>query len=77
MKKMTDDDQLRQMLRAAFPPVQEDAPAHDLWRRIERRVEEPAPWSWLEVGLDVGLAAFAVLALAFVPGSFMLIAYHL
>ena len=73
MKDMTHDDQLRHILRAALPPTQEDAPPHDLWGRIERRVEAPAPWSWV----DVGLAAFAALALVFVPGSLMLIAYHL
>ena len=68
-----DDDRLQQLLRAAFPPPLEQEPAHDLWHRVERRVEEPVEWSWV----DAGLAAFAAFALVVVPGSFMLIAYHL
>jgi hypothetical protein len=66
-------DQLQQLLRAAFPPPQAQEPAHDLWTRVERRVDAPAPWSWF----DVGLAVCAAIALFVVPGSFMLIAYHL
>jgi hypothetical protein len=67
------DDHLRQLLRSAFPPSELQEPAHDLWRRVELRVAEPASWSWF----DVGLAACAAAALFAVPGSFMLIAYHL
>ena len=68
-----DDDRLSQMLRAAFPPAQEQVLRGDLWRRVESRLEEPAGWSWV----DLGLAAFATIVLLTFPGSFLLIAYHL
>ena len=68
-----DDDRLQQLLRAAFPPPQEQDAADDLWRRVEGRFDEPARWSWV----DAGLAALVALALFALPGSFLLIAYHL
>ena len=73
--KTPNDDRLQPLLRAAFPPPLEQEPAHDLWRRVEQRMDEPAPWSWS--WFDAGLAACAAVALFAVPGSFMLIAYHL
>lgn len=74
MKNMTtDDERLQRRLREAFPPPEAQEPAHDLWSRVEHRMEAPASWSWV----DVGLAACAAVALFIVPGSFMLIAYHL
>ena len=68
-----DDDRLQHLLRGAFPPVQAHDPARDLWRLNESRVDQPARWSWV----DVGLAAAAAIALVAFPGSFFLIAYHL
>jgi hypothetical protein len=74
MKNMTANDEgLQRRLREAFPPPEPQELAHDLWHRVELRMDAPAPWSWV----DVGLAACAAVALFIVPGSFMLIAYHL
>ena len=70
---MLDEDRLSQLLRAAFPPAQVQNPRRDLWRLVESRIEEPARWSWV----DLGLAAVAAMVLLIFPGSFLLLAYHL
>jgi hypothetical protein len=79
-----DEERMKQILRAALPPVEADAepgpaPSIDLWPAVLRRVDEecPAPagprWAWFDGAL---LAGLAILAVAF-PASIPLLVYYL
>ena len=75
-----DEERMKQVLRAALPPVDGDAePSIDLWPAVLRRLDEerPAPspsrWVWFDGALLAGLALVAV---AF-PASIPLLVYYL
>jgi hypothetical protein len=70
---MTDDDLLRHLLRSALPPRAALGPSRDLWPLVVNRIEAPAEWSWL----DIGLAAIVALVLVMFPQWLLLLAYHL
>jgi hypothetical protein len=70
---MTDDDPLRQLLRSALPPPAAQGPSRNLWPLVVNRIEAPAGWSWL----DIGLAAIVALVLVMFPQWLLLLAFHL
>lgn len=67
------DDELRELLRAAVPPVRGDAAPSDTWPVLVARIERGARWSLL----DIGLAAAVAIALAMFPEWLWPLAYHL
>ncbi len=75
-----DEERMKQVLRAALPPVDAGAEASiDLWPAVLRQLDdEPAAstgsrWVWFDGAL---LAGLAVLAVAF-PASIPLLVYYL
>jgi anti-sigma factor RsiW len=66
-----DDEKIRKLLRAAFPPVAAAGPPRDLWPAVLRRLDEaPArvPWfDWVFAGV---LAALFVLFPEVIPALF-------
>ena len=64
---------LGELLRAAMPPTGDEMARRDLWPAIVERIERPARWSML----DLGLAAAVVLMLSMFPEWVWPIAYHL
>jgi hypothetical protein len=70
---MIDDDAFEQVLRSALPPSSGEGPARDLWPSIVGRIDAPARWMWLDLGLA---AAVTVLLLVF-PEWLTVLAYHL
>ena len=71
---MTEDTHLVNLLRSAMPPVGEAAsPSRDLWPLVATRHQAGTTWSWLDVGLAVGVA----ITLLARPDWFVLVAYHL
>lgn len=69
---MTDDERLKNFLKAAMPPSALEAPARDLWPLVARDRSTRPAWSWL----DIGLAAAAALALLIFPRAWILFFYH-
>ena len=67
------DERLSELIRASLAPSGSDGPAADVWPRIASRLEQPARWSYL----DIGLAAAAAAALMVFPEWFWVLAYHL
>jgi len=68
-----DDEQIREALKRAFPPVGQEL-SRDLWPAMLRRLEKPArtvPW------YDWALAAALGGMLLFFPKLVLLLAYHL
>jgi len=70
---MTDDRQLRHLLRAALPSVDVPEPSRDLWPDIVQRVGMRERLS----AADVSVAAVVVIALLLFPRWFWFLAYHL
>jgi len=70
---MTDEERLRDLLRAAVRPTAARGPSRDLWPLIIRRSEAPPAWSWL----DLSLATVVAIALLMYPGWLWPLAYHL
>ena len=70
---MTDHDQFTQLLRAALPPMPDQAPSRDLWPDVLHRTQVRASWTWI----DLSVAALVVATLAAFPEWIWLLAYHL
>jgi hypothetical protein len=70
---MTDDERLRELLRAALHAGVDRDPSRDLWPRVLHRIEAPVRWSLL----DISLAAVVAIALLMFPDWLLLLAYHL
>jgi hypothetical protein len=78
-------NRLKNLLQQALPPVEnENAPSHDLWAALQRRLNaKPTaqPWpasawpklTWLDGALLAGLVGLA----AFFPSSIPLLLYYL
>jgi hypothetical protein len=70
---MTDDDRLRALVHAAFPPHDATPPAPELWLAVVRRCNTPPRIS----RLDIGLAALIALGLAACPQWIGFLFFHL
>jgi hypothetical protein len=67
------DDELRDWLKAALPPVAAGPTPADAWRRVNERLDEPPPWSLV----DATLALAVAIALAIFPEWGWVIAHYL
>ena len=70
---MNDDKRLHQLLRSAFPPIGDRAPARDRWPQVVARGERPVAWTWIDLTVT---AVIATMLLLFPEWVFVL-AYHL
>lgn len=67
------DEHLKDLLRSAIPPTEEDVVAPDVWPQLSGRFEERTTrWS----SVDLGLAAAVIIAFLVFPEWFWLLAYH-
>lgn len=71
------EDQLKNLLRAAFPPPDHDKTTRDLWPSIVKRFQAPAEWSQFDLCVAAGVLAGVTIALAILPKALLLLAYHL
>jgi hypothetical protein len=71
------DDQLKNLLRTAFPEVGGPKPSRDLWPSIVDRVQTPAAWSWIDISVAAEVGAGVAIALVMLPKALLLLAYHL
>lgn len=69
---MTDETRILALLRSAVPPVAIETPSRDMWPRIVKRSADSQKWSWLDVGLGVGVTIVLVMR----RDLLMLLAYH-
>lgn len=68
-----DDEQIREALKRAFPPVDQEQ-SRDLWPAMLRRLEKTPPAvPWYDWALIASLAG----VLLFFPKLVLLLAYHL
>ncbi len=70
---MTENDNLRDLLQQAMPPVQDRPPSRDIWPEVLNHRPPSPDWSWL----DLGAAAAITLLLSLFPGILWLLLYHL
>ena len=70
---MNEDERFRQLLRSAFPESSERGPLRDLWPQVVERVQQPQPWTWIDLAVTAGVAT----ALLLVPEWVFVLAYHL
>lgn len=69
-----DEENIKQLLQQALPPMANQEPPRDLWPAYLRRMEaQPTALPWLDLALAAGLAAFAV----FVPAAIPVLLYYL
>jgi hypothetical protein len=70
-----DEDDTKQLLRRALPPLRDAEPARDLWPAVLRRLSaRPAPSPpWFDWALAGGLVVFA----AFAPSTVPVLLYYL
>jgi len=69
---MREDTRLLTLVRSAVPPVVTRVPSRDLWPCVVKRSQERPKWSWLDVGLVIGVA----MVLTIWPDVLLLLAYH-
>lgn len=68
-----DEEEIREALRAAFPPIDTEL-RRDLWPAMLRRLDEPAQKvPWYDWALAGGLAGLTVLF----PKLILLLVYHM
>lgn len=70
---MKEGDPLQSLLRSALPPTTGEECASDLWTLVEKRLQSPIAWSWLDIGLA---AAVAIVPLVF-PSQALLLTHYL
>lgn len=69
-------DDVRAILKKAFPPIADDKPRRDLWPLMLRELDahaprQPVPWyDWALLGALAG-------TLAIFPGLILVVMYHL
>lgn len=68
------DERLLQLLRAELPALRDQAPASDLWPRVQRRVRQgsaprPSPVDWI-------LVAVVVISCALRPSAIAVLLFH-
>ena len=71
------DDQLKNLLRSAFPPPDSQKPSRDIWPLIVKRIQAPTEWSRIDLGVAAGVVAGVTIALVVLPKALLLLAYHL
>ena len=71
------DDNLKNLLRAAFPQTHGDKPRFDLWPSIVERIQAPTQWSRFDVCVLAGVLAGVTITLVVLPKALLLLAYHL
>jgi hypothetical protein len=68
------DDDVKRLVKAALPPIENTDPRRDLWPELQRRLEAaPARFAWLDWLLAAGAAAW----LLFFPRAIPALLYHL
>lgn len=68
------NEKLRELLRAAMPPVGDADPPRDLWPRMLRRLDQrPAPASWFDWALAAALVAWFFVFPETIPGVFYIL----
>lgn len=55
-----DEERIRQLLKAALPPIEDAEPPRDLWPAMLRRLDQRSVPPWFDWALAGGLALFAV-----------------
>ena len=71
--KEKSDEEIRRLLKQAFPPVDAE-PRRDWWPAVRDKLAEPArPLPWF----DWALAGAVVGAVAFFPELILVLVYHL
>ena len=71
--KVNDEDQMKNLLRQALPPV-EGQPGRDLWPAVLRRLDaRPASLPWFDWAMIGGLLALGALF----PGAIPMFLYYL
>ena len=70
---MTEEDDLRQWLQSALPPVGDERPSRDLWPLIVARGRARTEWSWF----DISIAAIVATVLLLFPDWLWVLAFHL
>lgn len=71
------DDQLKNLLRSAFPELGRPKPSRDLWPSIVDRIQAPAAWSWIDISVAAGVGVGVAIALVMLPKALLVLAYHL
>jgi hypothetical protein len=71
---MTEEDRLRDLLRAAYPPPTGRGPSRDLWVSVVARIDAPPV---RPSRLDVALAALIAVLLIVFPRYLWLVVYHM
>jgi hypothetical protein len=77
MNNGKNEQEIKELLKQAIPPVQDADLRRDLWPQMQRKLEErpapvfPVPW------FDWALAAILGAVLVFYPGSIPALLYHL
>jgi hypothetical protein len=70
---MMTDEQLAALLQRTVATMTDESPSRDLWPSIVARGQQPAGWTWV----DLGMAAAVIAALALQPQWLWLFVYHL
>jgi len=69
------DEQVKHLLRSAFPQPERKEPTRDLWPSIVRRIEMPRVWSRIDIVVAAGLLAGIAVMLVVLPKALLLLAY--
>lgn len=67
------DEHIKNLLRAAMPPAEQDVVAPKVWPRLSDRFERRTRWSYV----DLGLAAAVTVGFLIFPEWLWLLAYNL
>ena len=67
------DERLKDLLRSALPPANQQGPSRDLWPQVVNRIEASPAWSRLDTSVAVGVT----IALLVFPKALLLMAFHL
>ena len=73
---MSDDD-LKNLLRSAFPQPDGQKPSRDLWPSIVEHIQTPAKWSWIDLCVAAGVVSGVTITLLMLPKALLLLVYHL
>jgi len=77
MKNGKNEQEIKELLKEAIPPVRDNHLRRDLWPQMHRKLEErPAP-VFTVPWFDWALAAILGAMLVFYPGSIPALLYHL
>ena len=71
------DDQLKNLLRSAFPRPESQRPSRNLWPSLVERIEAPTEWSRTDLCVAAGVVAGVTITLVLLPQALLLLAYHL